>query len=84
MADPMRAAVVEGGTVLMMAMGEWRQRVPADQMPKQIALYRRLRDREGGKYAQHYSQNVEALENAARKAGIPIPPEMKKPEGKRK
>lgn len=84
MADPMRAAVVEGGATLMMARGEWRQRVPADQMPAQIALYRRLRDRDGGKHAQHYAQPVEALENAARKAGIALPTEPKKPEAKRK
>lgn len=83
MTEPLRAAIVANGAVLAMTKGAWWQRVPAADLPKWISLYRRLRDRDGGKHAQHYAQPVEALEAAARKAGIPIPPPPK-PEAKRK
>ena len=79
----MRAAVVANGTILAMSKGDWFMRCPAADMAKWISFYRRLRDDKNGKYAQHYEQSVDALESAARKAGIPLPPPQK-PEAKRK
>jgi hypothetical protein len=81
MSAPLRAAVEADGAGLAMTKGDWFQRVPAADLPKWISLYRRLRERDGGKYAQHYAQPVEALEAAARKAGIALPPNPK-PEAK--
>lgn len=37
-----------------------------DDLPAKLALYRSLRDRAGGKYAQHYAPRVEALEQLLR------------------
>ncbi len=56
----------EGGTA------GWTGVYPIEDLPKQIAFYRGLRDRRNGAYAVHYRETVEALEAVAREAARPL------------
>lgn len=60
-----------------MRRGEWRHDIPAADLPKWVALYRSLRDRTGGKFAEFHAPAVTALEAVATRIGVKIPPQKK-------
>lgn len=70
---PMKVAASPDGKTILMVRDDWRQKVPASELPKWITLYRGLRDREGGRFSAFYLQPVEALETLATKLGIRLP-----------
>lgn len=70
---PLKLAVSPDGNTVIMVKDDWRQKVPASDLPKWISLYRGLRDREGGRFSAFYLQPVEALEALATKLGIRLP-----------
>ncbi|MDP2047585.1 MAG: hypothetical protein Q8K33_01645 [Cypionkella sp.] len=71
-------------SVVIFTSGDWRMRMPVAQLPDWVRLYRRLRDRENGKYSKFYIQPTEALEAAAKTLGIPVPDLRPKPLAVRK
>lgn len=75
---PLRCGLMDGGAAFVMVKGDWRLKQQIEKLPGFIILYRGLRDRDGGRFAQHYTQPTEALEALAVKAGIPLPPAQKK------
>lgn len=49
--------------------GSWSDTFPVDQLPRWLAFYRRMRDRNRGRYARFYAPTVEALEAVQAEAG---------------
>ncbi len=43
----------------------WSIVLPLEHLPSWTDFYRRLRDRKGGQFSQHYAADVEALEHFA-------------------
>ena len=43
----------------------WNTILPIERLPYWTEFYRRLRDRKGGQFSQHYAADVEALERFA-------------------
>lgn len=70
---PLRCGLMDGGAAFVMVKGDWRLKQPIEKLTGFIRLYRGLRDRDGGKYAVHYTQPTEALEALAVKAGVTLP-----------
>lgn len=66
-------------SAVVFTSGDWRMRMAATDLPVWVGLYRRLRDRENGKYSLFYVQPTEALESAAKTLGIPVPDLRPKP-----
>ena len=59
--------------LIRMAKGAWCQDVPREDLPRQLAFYRSLRDRGAtkagpGPYARFYSDDVAAIEAAMKGA----------------
>lgn len=71
-------------TAVVLIGNQWRNKLPVAELPGFIALYRRLRDRDGGKYARFYAADTAALEAAASALGIHAPDLREKPAGSRK
>lgn len=70
-------------SAVVFAGSRFRATIPVADLPSWVALYRRLRDREGGKFARFYVQQAEALESAAKTLGIPVPDLRAKPKAKK-
>lgn len=47
---------------VIMAKQMWRQDIARADLPRWIALYRRLATREGGRFARFYARDLTALE----------------------
>lgn len=69
----MKAIPTKDQSAVILVKGRWRLRVPVAEYPTWVNLYRRLRDREGGRFARFYIQSVEAMEAAAKALGIAVP-----------
>ncbi len=61
LAQPVARLSDDGRTVLL-SRGGWSGSFPLSRLPSQIAFYRGLRDRKGGKYAAFYQPTLAALE----------------------
>lgn len=59
------ARLSEDGSTVLLSRGGWAGSFPLSRLPSQIAFYRRLRDRKGGKYAAFYQPTLAALEALA-------------------
>ncbi len=57
----------EDGQSFTIRIGAWSGKYPIDALPRQMALYRQLRDRKNGAFAKHYQPTVRALEEFARR-----------------
>ena len=57
----------EDGQSFTITLSAWSGTYPLDALPRQLKLYRQLRDRKNGAYAQHYGPTVRALEEFARR-----------------
>jgi hypothetical protein len=57
---------VRNGDRIYMTRGTWSASIASGELPDWLKMYRGLRDRSGGKFAQHYTQPVAALEAATR------------------
>ena len=69
----LRAIPTLDGTAAVLVKAPWRSRIRADQVADYVRLYRRLRDRDGGRFAAFYTQPVRALEALAKAMGIAVP-----------
>ncbi|KGM50634.1 hypothetical protein [Pseudooceanicola atlanticus] len=58
----MTTATLTGSTVRL-TLHTWSETFPLELLPSRIALYRGLRDRDGGAYAAIYEPTVAALED---------------------
>lgn len=54
-------AFISGDDVVM-SRGNWSTRFPIEDLPTQLAFYRRLRDRRAGQFASTYAPDVRVLE----------------------
>lgn len=54
------------GNRIHLTRDTWSANIPNGELPRWLNMYRVLRDRDGGKFAQHYAQPVAALETVAR------------------
>jgi len=64
-------ARIEGDTVLLRGEGGYTGDFPISDLARWATFYRKLRDREGGKYAVHYMETVDQLEALQRAAPPP-------------
>ena len=80
----MIVTATEDNTAVTMIGNRWRNKLPVAELPGFIAMYRRLRDRDGGKYARFYAADTAALEAAASALGIHAPDLRAKTAGSRK
>ena len=55
------------GNRIYLTRGTWSANISRGELPYWLNMYRGLRDRNGGKFAQHYAQPVFALEAVAQK-----------------
>lgn len=62
----MRARLIRDGTAVEIAGSAWSEVIGLDQLDNRLAFYRRLRDREGGRYASFFIETVRELEAVAR------------------
>ena len=53
------------GDRIYLTRDAWSVNISNGELPKLLNMYRGLRDRSGGKFAQHYAQPVAALEAVA-------------------
>lgn len=53
------------GAWVAMRHGDWRRDIALSELPRWLAFYRGLRDRDGGRFAGFYAPQVEALERLA-------------------
>lgn len=51
--------------MVRIASGDWSETIPVSLLPDRLAMYRSLRDRKKGAYAEFYRPMVEALERAS-------------------
>lgn len=58
---PFRCAVTAAGQ-LVMRSDRWRMVVPVSEYGMWLKFYRRMRDRQNGRFARFYAQPVQALE----------------------
>lgn len=70
--SPFFARLSEDRKTVAMRRSSWAHRIPSAELPKWIALYKRLRDRnaragEKGPYWEFYQPGVTALEREAAK-----------------
>lgn len=72
------ASLSEDGRTVLLALTNWQGTFPVENLPAQLAFYRRMRDRKGGRYAAFYQPTLDALEALAREIG-PAPPTDDKP-----
>jgi hypothetical protein len=79
----MRAIVTTDRASVIMSKGLWRTTIPAANIAVWVSLYRNLRDRNGGRFAEFYTQSVEALEAAAAKLGNVVAEPKTKTGGKK-
>lgn len=62
----MKATLANDDTEVRLVGQAWRETFPVRALGGRIALYRGLRDRQGGKYRKTYAETVEALEAVQR------------------
>lgn len=60
----MKVVLNENGTITL-AGTLWKETITPDLLPVRLGFYTKLRDREGGRYAQFYSETVAGLERVA-------------------
>ena len=60
------AELSRNGETVVIRKGNWRARIPVEDLNRWLAFYRRLRDRRGGAYAKHYQLDIDALEKVRR------------------
>ncbi|TYO91444.1 hypothetical protein LY05_00297 [Oceanicella actignis] len=56
-----RAEIVDGGACVELHGDVWRGRIGADEIDAWIDLYKRLRDRRRGRYAEKYAPALTEL-----------------------
>ena len=56
---------VRNGDRIYLTCDTWWASIASRELPDWLNMYRALRDRDGGKFAQHYAQPVAALEAVA-------------------
>ncbi len=66
------SATIDGDRIKL-CLGNYVGTIKVDELPRWLRFYRKMRDREGGKYAKHYQPTVDVLEQAARdlEKGLP-------------
>lgn len=60
------AELSRNGETVLMRKGNWQARIHVQNLDRWLAFYRRLRDRRGGVYANHYQPDIDALEQVRR------------------
>jgi len=58
----MRALPSKRGGYFILAGRLTRQTIPIEDLKKTIEFYKRLRDRQGGRFSKHYVETVQSLE----------------------
>lgn len=61
------AVLSSDGQSYRLSAGAWSGTYPIARLDNEIAFYRRMRDRNGGKHARFYEATVTALEGLATK-----------------